>query len=902
MAGAMLMVISMLLSAPNAVAQSTAVEFNIPAQPISSALRAYAHQAKVQLLVLTEDLNTTQANAVVGQLDPQTALQMLLAGTGIHAEYRSDATVAVKRGADSAGPVSSASGDAGDGRASWLDRVRQKPAEAVMMAQAMADETPTSHRTRKYSRKDRRWEEIIVTGTRIKGIKDQFSPVTQISREEMDLAGFNNVSDVVESIPQNFGGGVTIDTSQANSTEGPGNASINLRGLGNHATLILLNGRRLAAGGSLGQFVDISTIPASAIDRVEVMVDGASAIYGSDAIAGVVNIILREDFDGAETRLNVGTITDGGGDYLKAGQTLGWNGDRARALVTYEYSVEDELDSNDKDFAENATEPTWLLPDTEKHSVFISTGAQLTDQVELSADAYFNDRKSKQFTSSDLTTSFFQAFQRTDVQQYGGAFGLNIALFDDWETKFSGNYSRSDHFTDLIRATDLGELDSAVTEVLSFDATIGGSLFSIHNESIKGVAGIHHRSEDVNLLRFFKGTEFIQNKVVKSRDIFAAFGEFYAPIISDGNRRPGVENLALSAAVRYENYDDVGSSFDPKVGIAWSPINGLNLRATYSTSFRAPRLDQLRDNVSTVSLGLYVDPIAPDGESVALLIQGQRDDLDPEASRTWTAGFDYTPRFLDGFLVRGTFFNTEFRDQVGLASFSFDSDLRFMNFTGIPVRDPSQETVLDLCERAGARCFNFADFFPQFAGLTFEDVEIILDRRVQNLSQSKVTGIDFEGSYDLSSAAVGDWRFFVGGTLLMTFEQQVAPAAAVDDLLNTYANPVDLKLRGGVQWRTESMSSAIYVNHIGDYVDDEVSEAPVPIHSFTTLDATLRIDLSKYGNNSLTDGTFLTFSVLNVLNEDPPRITPALFRRDTFDAVNASPAGRRIGLLLTKRW
>ena len=86
---------------------------------------------------------------------------------------------------------------------------------------------------------------------------------------------------------------------------------------------MLVNGRRLAGTGALGDFADISTLPTAAIDRVEVLTDGASAIYGADAVGGVVNIVMRKDFDGAETRVRYGGTTSGPYNDTQVAQTFG---------------------------------------------------------------------------------------------------------------------------------------------------------------------------------------------------------------------------------------------------------------------------------------------------------------------------------------------------------------------------------------------------------------------------------------------------------------------------------------------------------------------------------------------------------------------------------------------------
>ena len=111
---------------------------------------------------------------------------------------------------------------------------------------------------------------------------------------------------------------------------------MNLRGLGAGSTLVLLNGRRISASGLNAQFFDVSNIPLTAIERVEVLTEGASAIYGADAIAGVVNFILRDEYEGAETRLSYGE--DGKGDTaeLLLGQVFGKGWDSGRFVLSYE--------------------------------------------------------------------------------------------------------------------------------------------------------------------------------------------------------------------------------------------------------------------------------------------------------------------------------------------------------------------------------------------------------------------------------------------------------------------------------------------------------------------------------------------------------------------------------------
>ena len=168
-------------------------------------------------------------------------------------------------------------------------------------------------------------DRITVTGSNIPRTNTETpSPVQVVTRQEIDRTGKTTVAEYLQtltadgsgSIPKTFGNGFA-----------GGGAGISLRGLGAGSTLVLLNGRRMVTYGLAddGQkvFTDLSTIPLDAVERVEVLKDGASAIYGSDAIAGVVNIILRSDFQGAILRGSYGVSGDGDGDAKKATLTAG---------------------------------------------------------------------------------------------------------------------------------------------------------------------------------------------------------------------------------------------------------------------------------------------------------------------------------------------------------------------------------------------------------------------------------------------------------------------------------------------------------------------------------------------------------------------------------------------------
>lgn len=206
-------------------------------------------------------------------------------------------------------------------------------------------------------------DEIVVTGSLIRGAQDGPSPVVTVTRDQMDREGRATVAQVLGALPQNFGGTANEaalnnggDRTGTNATYASG---VNFRGLGSDATLVLVNGRRMAGTGAKGDFADVSTIPTIAVQRVDVLLDGASALYGADAVGGVVNIILRQDYDGAETRIRAGNTWDGASGEYQFGQAFGRRWASGNALIAYEYHDREALAASERRRAGDA-DLRWL--------------------------------------------------------------------------------------------------------------------------------------------------------------------------------------------------------------------------------------------------------------------------------------------------------------------------------------------------------------------------------------------------------------------------------------------------------------------------------------------------------------------------------------------------------------
>ena len=183
-------------------------------------------------------------------------------------------------------------------------------------------------------------EEVIVTGSKIKkSVFDSSKPLEIISDAAIERSGLNNIGDVLQNISSSDGTGIRPVTTATNG--GDGSNSISLRNLGAGRTLVLVDGRRWVTD-SFGN-VDMQTIPASIISRVEILKDGASSIYGSDAVAGVINIITKKDFDGMEVRALAGEYDAGYGEQNAVNFTFGSTSEKSSSILNLSFSSQGEI-------------------------------------------------------------------------------------------------------------------------------------------------------------------------------------------------------------------------------------------------------------------------------------------------------------------------------------------------------------------------------------------------------------------------------------------------------------------------------------------------------------------------------------------------------------------------------
>ncbi len=737
-------------------------------------------------------------------------------------------------------------------------------------------------------------EEVIVVGSHIRGISPGgSSPVIIFDRDAIDRTGVATMQQFFEELPQNFGGGANganvgnlgVDRDTGNNF-GQG-STINLRGLGTGTTLTLINGHRVSSSNRY-QYVDVSLIPLSAVERVEILTDGASAIYGADAVGGVVNIVMRRDFTGYETGLRYGTVTTGGMKEYQVSQAAGWEWDDGHALVSYEFLEQDNLSALDKDFSSNvAYSPYDLYPGSKRHSVYVDGLQQINDVLAINLAGSFARREMDTTIASrwDVTNLFPQ------TQQYDLFAGLVLDLPRQWQMRVNTGYGKSDVRYERTTIEDGVAETAPPTDMNSgigyLDLIADGDLFTLPAGAVRAAVGASYRRDEYDF-DDFRGLEANFNPI---RDITAAFGELNIPLLND---RPGARNLSLTVAARYDDYNDFGSATNPKYGLLWEATEGLAFRASYGRSYRAPVFQDMQPN-NVAFVTSVPDPNAPGGSTILLQLSNGNPDLDPERAETWTGGFSFTPQAISGLTVQANYYRIDYSDRIdrGYPGSSFVlfsqstepyADLLTFNPTTQQLQQALQLGIAGLGLYTWPRDLN-----P-------ENTEVILDNRVRNNAITSQEGVDLGASYSIDA---GESRIdlSLAAWYIMDSTRQVTSAAPEADALNVVYLPVDLKMRGGAAWTRRNWTGGAFVNHVASYRDPSNMTDP-KVDSWTTLDLNLEYSFASAAESA--GGTRLALNVQNLSDRDPPFVDNA--RGTGYDPTNATALGRFVSMTVKHEW
>jgi len=316
------------------------------------------------------------------------------------------------------------------------------PLSAVAQDSTLADDSDS----------DTRLEEVVVTGTRIKRRDlSSPSPLVSVDRETLEFAGQATLEESLNRMPQ-----LNPDFGRTSNSPGDGTSRLNLRGLGADRTLVLLNGRRVAPSG-VESAVDVNNLPRVLIERVEIITGGASAVYGSDAIAGVVNFITRDDFEGFGFESSYSVSEEGDANIFDANLTYGMDLPGVDGHISFfaGYYDRDPVFGSARTLSQQPYIDTWEGELIIGGSSSIPAGLVRSPRVDLGNGPRdrltFNpDGSPKAFVSPDDLYNYAPVnYLQTPLTRYtAGAFGT-LPVGDDFEGYFEASFTRNESTSNL---------------------------------------------------------------------------------------------------------------------------------------------------------------------------------------------------------------------------------------------------------------------------------------------------------------------------------------------------------------------------------------------------------------------------------------------------------------------
>jgi iron complex outermembrane recepter protein len=857
--------------------------------------------------------------------------------------------------------------------------------------------------------------EVVVTGTRLRHAGPVGSTLIDLDQTQIQQSGANSISDALRTLPQVDNLGVTEGT--RGGTGGAGNIvygnSINLRGLSPFATLTLLNGHRVPPSGTTGATVDPDSFPSLLIQRVDVVADGASATYGSDAVAGVVNLIMRRNVEGFEAQARYGGANHYEENRLGAALGHSWESPLGTGQISIgfeqnyhsslngqnrSYFQSDQRSSGGANYASLQCNPGTIsigntnyaipkggvtpatasslvpgtanycdpakyqdiLPRVRHDNAAFTFDQQLGDRVSVFADGTYAKRTFTFRSAAPAgplqvpsSNAFFVAPPGTnptaetvnysfanDLGPYSydvgssisvqGTLGLKVQLGHDWVFQVDGTAGRdNDHVYDPPNAQVNGNLGAAlasgdpakalnvyggnnspsvIQNIFSgifygpgfsreqvIEGQVDGPLLTLPGGAMRLALGGQWRHDE--LLYGINSGAPPQELVLRERlhrHSNSAFAELLVPIVGDGNALPGIRHLDLDIAGRYEDYSDFGSTSHPKIGLNWSPVENVQVHASYGTSFRAPLLSELVGPLRGTFVQTYSDPLAPGGTSVGYTLGGGNTALKPETATTYSFGVDVEP--IEHAKISLTYYNINYRNQIA----SYLSDLTILQqanqLGSLITRCPSAA-----CSALVQQYVTGPNALPLF-GPPLANPSVFVNGAEQNLGRTKTQGLDFVGNYSFHTPLPGLWSVGVSGNVTTQYDVQYTPGGAFFDALNTIGYPMRLRMRGNLGWSLGPWATTLFVNYANGYTNNEITPSQ-SVKSFTTADVDAAYDFGQAFPGTWTRDLTLTVHVNNIGNSTPPYVNvPIGNSGGGFDPGAASPIGRLISVAIGKKF
>lgn len=767
-------------------------------------------------------------------------------------------------------------------------------------------------------------QEVVVTGTHIRGLPREYvaSPVFTYGQADIAQSGAGAVSEYMLTIPQNFTGDLSdFGTSAASigTTLGGGTtynqydgfAGFALRGLASDATLTLLNGRRMASVGMI-EAPTASVIPSALIERIEIIPDGASATYGADAVAGVVNIVTRKPEEGVEVRLRGATTTETGSNNWEGSALAGhgWSSGNIYGMAMYQKRsefIEDPI------LSEGWRVRISQLPN-EELSGFYGGVRQEAGDVTFSMDASHFERDRNARIDYPDYTDYNELFNTKTAGSavYGNAHWQGDSTTSlDLNIDYGHNKTNSRLFDGLPPYGEPGT-DYTYTNSL-FVTELSGqtALAKLPAGQVMVAGGLQYRNETLrtNAKIFF-------NRDGGTRNVRSVFSELSVPLVAPGQDVPLVRSLTLSAAARYEDlgFDHATS---PKIGLRWQADDSIALRGTFARSFLVPRFRDTIGIAEQVSFWSYpyafLDPAdqssaLPEGNALVMFRAGANPGLQTQNADSFTVGLDLTPRVVPNLTIKAGYYRIRISDRI--VTPSQDDSVSLPDLQRFNVQNPGSDLVNSLVNNpvvfrwfvVGVPFVNngktaIYDSASQIPAQLLSSVQAVADIRPQNFAVEFTDGLDLDLTYRRALFG-GDASFHLTGQYILNLNLKAGSGAAVSRV-DGYAQPADLRLNGTLVWGRGGFSAGSVVNYVDGFTDNRPGYALRRISSFTTASLFFGVDLGRFSRTPWLAHTDVQFVIANVFDRRPPQIVDGVLG---FDPYNNPPNPRTLSLTLTRRF
>lgn len=419
-----------------------------------------------------------------------------------------------------------------------------------------------------------------------------------------------------------------------------------------------------------------------------------------------------------------------------------------------------------------------------------------------------------------------------------------------------------------------------------------------------------------------------------ARKQWAVFGELYMPVISPEMEVPLIREFTVNGALRHDDYSDFGKTTNGKVSATLEPFEGLRLRGSWGTSFRAPGLPQLNSGAFSFALGGRLANLPPEVSALltgtrsggpnsvnVINIIGSNPNLKAETGTNWQVGADFTPTFVPGLRLSGTYYNLTYANKLGQAGVPFSifdfapgalGDVTQFNryapyiLSLNNVRGPNGCTSLDprLQEFSGFLYTAVVGFNPR----DFCNADVLIDARSISAAKTVQKGIDFSVNY-VKPTDIGTFAVNLGASHILSNREALVAGAPLVTRLDTVGDPISWRGRGSVSYSTGPLALTLFGNYVGSYLNNRPitlvgAAAPLPqtrIPSWTTFDLNVAFSFVE----SEKDWAFLknvriSLNVSNLFDKEPPIVLSQTSGNSSIDLFAHNPFGRSMQISVTK--